>query len=234
MKNLAVISEPIYKPDLVRRLLLAFFSGEWQAGTRLPEVDLAARFGVSRTPVREALQELSAIGFVELRPNCGAVARSCGPQEVREIYEVREILESEAARRACGGIEPRKLAALTADFQQLQSESRRDEAWSRREWAADRQLHECISEGCGNRRLAGELARYGQLIQAIRETVGNVRQAQVAAIGEHLAILKALRTDHPERAATAMREHIQSASRHAVEALGARLGVVHTAASAPE
>jgi len=172
--------------------------------------------------VREALQELATIGFVELRPNCGAVARACGTREVREIYEVREILESEAARRACGCIEPRKLSDLLSDFQQLQSESRRDAAWSRREWASDRQLHEWIAEGCGNRRLAGDLARYGQLIQAIRETVGNVRQAQVAAIGEHLAILKALRADQPDRAATAMREHIQSASRHAIEALGSK------------
>lgn len=223
MKNLTVISEPIYKPDLVRQLLLAFFSGEWQAGERLPEVELADRFGVSRTPVREALQELAAMGFVELRPNCGAVARPCGPNEVREIYEVREILECGATRLACGRIEPYKLAALAAEFQQLQSEHRRDAAWSRREWSADRQLHELIAKGCGNLRLAEEIARHDQLIQAIRETVGNLREAQVAAVGEHLAILRALSAGRAEQAGEAMRCHIRSAASHAADALESRL-----------
>ncbi len=219
VKTLAVISQPIYKPDLVRRLLLALFSGEWQAGDRLPEVELAERFGVSRTPVREALQEIAAIGLIELRPNCGAVARACGSEEVREIYEVREILESEATRRACGRIAPRKLAALAADFLELQSAHRRDAAWSQREWAADHQLHELVAHACGNQRLAGEIRRYDQLIQVIRETVGNLREAQVAAIGEHLEIVKALRAGKPEQAAEAMRRHIRSAADHAIAAL---------------
>lgn len=219
VKKLAVISEPIYKPDLVRRLLLAFFSGEWQAGDRLPEVELAGRFGVSRTPVREALQELAAMGFVELRPNCGAVALPCGPDDVREIYAVRELLETEATRLACGQIEPRKLADLAAEFEMLQTERRRDADWARREWAADRQLHAWIIQACGNRRLAAEIARHEQLIQAIRETVGNLREAQWAAVGEHLAILKALRANKAEAAAEAMRRHIFSAAEHAVHAL---------------
>ncbi len=222
VKTLAVISEPVYKPDLVRRLLHAFFSGEWRAGDRLPEVELAERFGVSRTPVREALQELAAIGLLELRPNCGAVARDCGPQEVREIYEMRELLEGDATRRACGGIEPRKLDALSADFDHLLQAGRRDAAWSAREWEADRHLHELIAAACDNRRLAAEIARYSQLIQVIREVVGNQREAQVAAIGEHLAILKALRAGKPDQAAEAMRRHIRSAAGHAITTLQTR------------
>jgi DNA-binding GntR family transcriptional regulator len=218
-KNLAVISEPTYKPDLVRRLLLTAFSGEWQAGDRLPEVELAQRFGVSRTPVREALQELAAIGLIELRPNCGAVARSCGPQQVREIYEVREILESEATRLACGRIEPRKIENLISEFKELLAESRRSASWSHREWEADRQLHDLIAQACGNCRLAEEISRYGKLIQVIRETVGNLREAQVAAVSEHLAILKALRSELRDAAADAMRAHLRSAADYAVEAL---------------
>ncbi len=222
-KTLALISDPIYKPDLVHQLLVAFFSGEWKEGDRLPEVELADRFGVSRTPIREALQELAAIGLIELRPNCGAVARACGPREVREIYEMREILESAATQRAGGRIEPYRLQILTADFERLLSEGRRDRAWSRREWVADRQLHELIAEACGNGRLAAEITRHGQLIQIIREVVGNVREAQVAAVTEHLAILKALRAEKSEQAAEAMRRHIRSAASHAIDALTCRL-----------
>ena len=222
-KNLAIISEPIYKPDLVRRLLLAFFSGEWAEGDRLPEVELARRFGVSRTPVREALQELANAGLIELRPNCGAVARACGPQEIRELYEVRAILEAAAVRLACGRIEPRKLDELATTFRQLLADSRRDAEWSRREWAADQLLHELIAQGCGNQRLAAELARHNQLLQAVREAVGNLREAQVAAVREHLAILKALRAENAEQAEEAMRRHIRSAAAHAIDALTQRL-----------
>lgn len=223
-QTLATNSNPVYKPDLVRRLLLTFFSGEWQAGDRLGEVDLAQRFGVSRTPVREALQELAAIGLIELKPNCGAAARACGPREVREIYEMREILEGAAAEQACGRIPSHELEELISEFRELQAATRRDPAWSQREWAADRRLHEVIAQACGNGRLAGEIARYGQLIQVIREVVGNQREAQVAAVAEHLAILEALQADKAKQAGAAMRRHIRSASTHAVAALKPRLG----------
>ncbi len=212
-------AEPILKPDLVRQMLLSVFAGDWRTGDRLLEVELAERFGVSRTPVREALQELAAIGIIELRPNCGAVMRTFGSRQVREIYQVREILEVEATRMACGRLEPNKLDLLQRRFEVLLETRLRDAAWAEKEWTADRNLHDMIAAACGNERLSGEIDRYGKLVQVIRETVGNQRDAQAAATADHIEILKALIANRPTAAAEAMRRHLRGAADAAVLAL---------------
>lgn len=209
----------VLKEDIIRSLLLEMFRGELRSGDRLVETALAKRFNVSRTPVREALMVLSAIGLVELRPNCGAVMRTFGLEQIREIYDVREILEGEACRRACGRIAPAELQEMKLEFERLASEPRHDRQWSYEEWVVDSRLHETIVRHSGNNRLAEEVATYGTLIQIVRETVGNARRMQEQAIGEHLDILDALLRNRPDSAADAMRRHIRSAARAAMESL---------------
>jgi len=212
-------SARILKQDLMRTLLLEMFRGELRSGDRLIEVAIAKRFKVSRTPVREALMGLSAIGLVELRPNCGALMRPFGLEQIREIYDIREILESESCRRACGRIAPAVLQEIKAEFESLRDQSRHDKEWSHAEWVVDCRLHETIVQHSGNKRLAEEVATYGELIQIVRETVGNARRMQEQAIGEHLEIMEALLRNKPEAAADAMRRHIRSAATCALESM---------------
>lgn len=218
-RDTAPKSARILKQDLMRTLLLEMFRGELRSGDRLIEVALAKRFAVSRTPIREALMGLSAIGLVELRPNCGAVMRPFGLEQIREIYDVREILESEACRRACGRIAPAVLQEIKAEFENLRDRPRHDKEWSHAEWVVDCRLHETIVQHSGNKRLAEEVATYGELIQIVRETVGNARRMQEQAIGEHLEIVDALLRNKPEAAAEAMRRHIRSAASCALESM---------------
>lgn len=75
-------------------------SGDLQSGQRLVIKELSERFHVSSTPNREALVQLKGIGFVDFAPNCGAVARKFTASEVREICQVRRVLECEATRRS--------------------------------------------------------------------------------------------------------------------------------------
>ena len=75
-------------------------SGEIPSGTRLRQEAIAKEFGVSRTPVREALRKLQAMGVAQLQHNRGAVVRGPTPREVREAYEVRAELEGLAAELA--------------------------------------------------------------------------------------------------------------------------------------
>jgi len=74
---------------LAAELQARVLSGELPAGTRLRQEALAEQFGVSRTPVREALRQLQAAGIVELRPRRGALVRGLSPREIRDAYEVR-------------------------------------------------------------------------------------------------------------------------------------------------
>lgn len=86
-------------------------TGEFEPGERLDETQLAMRFGVSRTPIREALMQLSAIGLVEIRPRRGAVVVDPAPQRVYEMFEVMAELEGMAVLLPLAGI-PRKTVRL--------------------------------------------------------------------------------------------------------------------------
>src|SRR5438445_583929 len=101
--GLASISDHGLKRQVVtQRLLESVIEGRLEEGTRLRVEHLSDQLGVSVTPIRESLVELAGIGMVELRPNRGAMLRPFGPQQLREIYDLRRILESEATRYACG------------------------------------------------------------------------------------------------------------------------------------
>lgn len=213
------LAEPVYKPDLVRRMLLAIFGGLWKQGERLREVELADQFGVSRTPVREALQEIASIGLIELKPNCGAVVAAFGPREIEEIYEVRALLESEATRLACPRVRAEDIKRLLEESKALLAVSRHGKEWTRRAWTVDHQLHEMLAMACGNRRLAREVADYTGFVQIIRETLGNRNRVQDHAIAEHIAVLDALYAGKADLAADAMRRHVLSAGKTAAEAL---------------
>src|SRR4051812_50150764 len=96
--------------DLQRRVL----SGEFPSGTRLRQSALAAEFGVSRTPIREALRKLQAGGLIELQPHRGALVRGLSAREIRDAYEVRAELEALAADLAAVRIRHDQLDRLRA------------------------------------------------------------------------------------------------------------------------
>jgi DNA-binding GntR family transcriptional regulator len=88
--------------DLAHKLQVEIVTGRIPLGSRLRQEDLASRFGVSRTPVREALRQLQAIGLVDQLGHRGAVVRRFSPEECRNVYLVRAELEGLAAERSAG------------------------------------------------------------------------------------------------------------------------------------
>lgn len=204
------------KRAVVRGLIAGLLRGEWTGGDRITEAEAGGRFGVSRTPVREALLELQGLGFVELRRNCGAIFLPFGPVELGEIYAVRSLLEVEATRLAAGRLAPDLIRRLADAFERIRQSGNADP-----DWENDRLLHGAIAEASGNRRLAAEISRYGDLVQTVREIVG----AQAYAIhgttaDEHLAILAALSENDAASAAAAMAAHLGQASDSAAAAVG--------------
>lgn len=92
--------EPALRHRVHEQLENLIITGALAPGSRLVEGDLAGRFGVSRGPIREALQVLARDGFVELRPRHGAVVHEPTSDEINDFFDVRRALESEAARQA--------------------------------------------------------------------------------------------------------------------------------------
>jgi DNA-binding GntR family transcriptional regulator len=209
-----VLSRGALRHELAKRLLIEIFSGKMPEGTRLIAMNLAARFGVSCTPVREALFELEASEVIEVIHNRGAVVKRFGPEELREIFQIRRIIEAEAARLACPRIDKTVLEGLRRKLKDL-AKQRRSPQWFDLEMTADRELHELVAANCGITRLAKEFQRYNGLVEALRSVVGNEGQALREAVESHLAIVDAMIARDPDAAAAAMTHHIEQAGRSA-------------------
>jgi len=202
--------------EVVRRLLLEIFRGNLPAGTRLITQKLSKQLGISATPLREALVELESIGMVEISHNRGAVAAAFGPAELRGIYQLRRVLETEAARCACGRINREVLIASLEEMREYADCRSKSAAWLQSVMAADARFHATIAVACDSPRLAREIDRYALLIQTISEAIGNKFRSKEDGIREHIAILEALLTEDSDRCATAMAQHIEATANRAM------------------
>jgi DNA-binding GntR family transcriptional regulator len=208
------------KTRVVRGVVQGLLRRRWSGGDRLTEAEAAGIFDVSRTPVREALVELQSLGIVELRRNCGAIFLPFGATELRDMYAVRALLEVEAARLAATRMDEVRIAAFERSLDALRLAARPDQ-----DWKLDRALHAAIAEASGNPRLAGEIARYGDLVQTMRGAVGRVLAGiHSTSVAEHLRILRCLRKRDADAAGEAMRVHLAQAAASAVAALERRIG----------
>jgi DNA-binding GntR family transcriptional regulator len=221
------VSSPPVKPlkcdhglrrqTIVQSVLLDVFQGRLRAGQHLVTQELADRFGVSHTPIREALVALAGIGIVDLLPNRGAVVRPVTARDVWEICQVRRALECEATRRACGRIDLAELHSLRDELQRLQScEAPSTAGFIEQARVLDSRLHDLIATSCGNAFLAKELGRLKILFRAFRDVSWARHEARndcrrlAEEAGEHLAIVEGLLARDPRAAARAMARHIQS------------------------
>jgi DNA-binding GntR family transcriptional regulator len=211
------------REQVMSRVLAAVFHGQFRSGQRLIVQQLSERYQVSTTPVREALLELAGLGVVQLLPNRGAIVRPFGPREVREISQIRRVLEVEATRSACGRIPADELSAIERELKRLGAMSP-SPSWAEDARAADTTLHGMIAASCDSSRLKAEIDRYSTLWRTLR----NVSQQRdfksnyaniPASVAEHLAIVCALREADPEQAARSMDQHIRTAARWLEQAL---------------
>lgn len=211
---------------IVESLLTEVFQGEFQAGQHLVTQELADRFGVSHTPIREALITLAGIGVIDLVPNRGAIVRRVSSREVREVCQVRKALECEATRSACGRIEQSQLQALATDLKRLTSPTSRTGArFIAKAREVDSRLHDLIASSCGNVFLAKELNRLKILFRTFRDLSwehDSVRQDYhrlTEEAHEHLAVVEALLAGDRAEASRAMSRHIRSGIKHWSKAL---------------
>ena len=206
--------------QLVDRIMKSIFGGELAGGDRLVEQDLAAKFGVSRTPIREALGELAALGMIRLKPNHGAVVCPFGPGQILELYHVRRILEMEATRLAAARIDSAALEHLCEQTRELFARKDDSNAWAREALALDHELHMLICRSSGSERLAEEIGKYRNLVMVVGDAVGNKLQAHEQNMAEHIEVMEHLLAQRGDEAAATMGRHIDRGAMTAVEALG--------------
>jgi DNA-binding GntR family transcriptional regulator len=195
------------------QLRSAILNGEYQPGTPLVEAELAARLGASRTPVREALQRLETEGLLERRGARGIVVRELRVEDVTCIFEIRESLESLAARRACRRMSPGVLAALRAIVDQMRGAVDDPNEMERLDTAFhDRIL--AVAEGARLRRMLSDLR---EELVTWRFLSLSSRERRAATVGEHEGVLRALEAGDEDVVARIVAEHIANSRASVLE-----------------
>ena len=189
------------------RIRRAIVDAEFGLGELLSEEKLAAAFGISRTPVRDALTSLQAQGLIEIRPHHGSFVFLPSRQEVSDLYEFRAILELQALKMGVQ-VRKQKLLSLLIETHRVMVEAR--ERGDLLEVAhADTGFHRVIVENGGNHCLVESYELISGRLDAIRTRISMaLREIRSRAIDEHQAIILALENDNISRARTILSSHI--------------------------
>ena len=167
----------------------------------------AERFGISRTPLREAIKILATEGLLELLPNRGARVASVSPEEVDEIMEVVAGLEATAADLACRVITDEEIASIEVKHLAMV------EAWKRGDdpayFTLNREIHEAIMQASRNATLQGIYANLSGRIQRARYSAHKTPAQWKKAVGEHEQMIRLLKRRDGERLALVLRDHIR-------------------------
>jgi DNA-binding GntR family transcriptional regulator len=194
-------------PSLYHQLLEEVLEGDLRPGEILVETALGKRFGVSRTPIREALRMLEQDGVLE-RVNRGMRVRQTSSEEVLEIYGVRAILEAAAARDAASRRTDYDLATLDRIFRTM---AEAKTATPQEMAVINRSFHRAIWQAAGNRTLADLLERLAVHLRRYPATTYLRSGRWEEALEEHRQLLEAIRDKDPDTAAEVAESHMHAA-----------------------
>jgi DNA-binding GntR family transcriptional regulator len=215
------LSIPGLADEIAYRLRADILEGRLALGTPLRHEQLAARFGVSRTPIREALHKLQATGLVELSPNRGAVVRTPRRAELIEVYELRADLEGFACELACGRASDAELDALDGAQARLAAAidgagTLGDADFDAAVADANGAFHDAIHRAARNGRLMlsiRDLQHFFPRDSVWRAIADDPETLHAMNVDQHERIAAALRARRPARARRAMRDHVAGAGR---------------------
>ncbi len=202
-------STPVFVVNVLRE---AIMRGLIPPGKILRQGEIAAELGLSHIPVREAMRQLEAEGFVEIIPNRGAVVKGLTSEDAMEIFSIRILLESEALRLAMPGLDEkifRKCEFINGEIGDEQDVHK----WCGLNW----DFHKCLYEAAQSPRLL-------QLIQNLYSNVDRYLRIYLEVedyrnIGrqEHASILEACRAGDVESAVAALRRHLENSRKLLIE-----------------
>lgn len=194
--------------EVAERLRTRIYAHELAPGDWIDEQALADGFGISRTPMREALKVLASEGLVRLEPRRGCYVAELSERDLDEIFPVMALLEGRAAWEAAAKLTDADLARLEALHRPLEDYAAANDA--DRFFEANQAFHSALQEIAGNRWLKQTIDDARKLIKLTRRDSLRLEGRLKQSLAEHRAILQALRNRDPEGAAQAMRDHLLS------------------------
>jgi DNA-binding GntR family transcriptional regulator len=189
--------------DVAERLRAQIFSRELEPGAWIDEMKLAADYGISRTPLREALKVLAAEGLVAMRPRRGAYVAEMSRDDVRQVYHLLALLESDAAGEVARRASAEQLAQLQRLHERLEKQVRQRDAF----FASNEQFHLALLEIAGNRwrtQIVTDLRK----VMKLNRHHSLFKQGRMAdSLAEHRALMNAITAREAAKAARLMRQH---------------------------
>ena len=187
-------------------------AGTFAKGDELKEKNIGDELGVSRTPVREALRQLELEGLVSIIPNKGAFVEGVSTDDIRDIYEIRALLEGLCARWAATRISDELMAAMEENIYLT-------EFHEKKLLELDNRFHELLYEAGGSKELMRVLKDYHEYVGRVRKvTLGETKRAKNST-HEHKQICEAIKNHDALLAEKCAREHINNSKKN-MEHLG--------------
>jgi DNA-binding GntR family transcriptional regulator len=189
--------------DVAERLRAQIFARDLEPGAWIDETKLAAEYGISRTPLREALKVLAAEGLVTMKPRRGAYVAEMSRDDVRHVYHLLALLESDAAGEVARHASDADLQRLQQLHERLEKQVRQRDAF----FATNEQFHLTLLEAAGNRwRL--QIVRDLRKVMKLNRHHSLFKQGRlVDSLAEHRALMAAINEREPVKAASLMRRH---------------------------
>lgn len=194
--------------EVAELLRQRIYSHELRPGTWIDEQSLAASFGISRTPMREALKVLASEGLVRLEPRRGCYVAELSEQDLDEIFPVMALLEGRVAFEAAGkatDADVERLSAIHALLEQYAAANDAD-----RFFEANQAFHSALQDIAGNRWLRQMIDDTRKVIKLTRRDSLRLAGRLKQSLAEHRAILAAVRDRNAEEAGRAMHDHLLS------------------------
>lgn len=189
--------------DLIRELIV---EGELAAGEKVPELALCERFGVSRTPLREALKVLAAEGIIELLPNRGAMVAKISDEQVDELFPIMGALEALAGELACARISDAEIKKIRKLHDRMLVHFDRGE---RAPYARlNQEIHTALFVAAGNAALLTIYQSLMARIHAARFIARKSPEHWQRAIDDHIAMIAALEARDQARIGLLLKQHL--------------------------
>jgi DNA-binding GntR family transcriptional regulator len=203
-----IVRRSLLHEETVHRLRDLIVAGDLKAGERVPERALCERFGVSRTPLREALKVLASEGLVELLPNRGARVAKLTIDDIDEMFPVMAALEALAGELACLRISDEGIAEIRALHYQMALHHTRRELNDY--FRLNQKIHEKILDAAGNPTLTNLYRGLSGRIRRARYLANISRARWDKAMAEHEEILDALTRRDSTALARILRQHLMN------------------------
>ena len=204
----AIPFQPALYTQVAERLRARIFAHELAPGAWVDEQALAAEYGISRTPLREALKVLAAEGLVVLKPRRGCYVSQPSEQDLDDIFPVIALLEGRCAQEAAIRAKPADLERLATIHRQLEQHAAANDA--DRFFEANQAFHDLLQELAGNRWLQQLIVDTRKVVKLTRRDSLRLEGRLKQSLAEHRAILRAVRDGRGDQAGRLMHDHILS------------------------